>query len=377
MADESATGAPGKLNLAALGVAATGLVTVLGGLSLTGTVGRVLRNNPEEIAWALSAVLVGAALLAAAGLPATGKPVEVVFSLIGLELTLAGLVIAGVTGVKSAGNGERPAISAQLVAEGTRVKGRIVAGNLSSDDRFVALVSGISMPPNSKEESSVPLQRADIGPDGDGKVDFSFDTRIPAGRYTEVRIAGWSINDTTQGSADAEPDSSQMPTPADTACDKGETRPRFALKRKLAGTGCVSLPLALTPLAPRVEAHWIGTKTDTQRLAINLATNGAPDAQDTRVALVVKRKQADGKYFRLYRAVLVPDGSGKLANKVEVPVPPGARRVCVGAAFVSNKAFPSFPCTGSTSELKNPQQTVIHLRQPPVASKASGTAAGS
>jgi hypothetical protein len=376
MADD-ATGAPGKLNLAALGVAATGLITVLGGLSLTGTVGRVLRNNPEEIAWALGAVLVGAALLAAAGLPATGKPVEVVFSLIGLELTLAGLVIAGVTGVKSAGNGERPAITAQLVAEGTRVKGKMVAGNLSSDDRFVALVTGVSMSADGKRESSVPLERADIGPDGDGKVDFSFDTRIPAGRYTEVRVAGWSINDTTEAAADDEPDSGQTPTPADTACDQGEARPQFALKRKLAGTGCVSLPLGRTPLTPRVEAHWIGTNSDTQRLAINVATDGAPDAQAMRVALVVKRKRTNGKYFRLYRAVLMPNGSGKLANKVEVPVPPGARRVCVGAAFVSNKDFPSFPCTGSTKELENPEQTVIHLRQPPVATKTSGKAAGS
>jgi hypothetical protein len=52
----------GKLNLAALGVAATGLVTVLGGLSATGEVGRVLRNDPQPLAWALCAVLVGAAL---------------------------------------------------------------------------------------------------------------------------------------------------------------------------------------------------------------------------------------------------------------------------------------------------------------------------
>jgi hypothetical protein len=355
----------GKVNLAALGVGAGGLATVLGGLSLTGITGRVMRNDPEAIAVGLVLVLIGATLLGAAGLPATGKPVEVIFSLIGLELTMAGLIVVGVTAVGTAGQGERPLISVKLEDNGRRVTGKVTAGNLDSSARFTVIVDGITKTSDHKP-MPITLSRADIGPDGEGKVDLPIDMRVPAGRFDEVRVAGWSV-DPHAGESDEEP-------PRNTPCDEGATRPQYGDKPALSGTGCVSLPLPPVAVAPNVEAHWIGSKTESQRVEVRVTADNAAaalsvaDGKDTRVAVVVKRRRAKG-HLRFYRAMFTPDGNGKVDVKFQLPVVPGAKRVCVGAAFVERGSFPSFRCKGTVEDFKQNGQAVVQLRQPKAAAE--------
>jgi hypothetical protein len=354
------TAAAGKVNLAALAAGAGGLATVLGGLSLTGITGRVMRNEPHAVAVGLVLVLIGAALLGAAGLPATGKLIEVIFSLIGIELTIAGLIIVGVTAVTSAGEGERPLITGKLEDAGRRVTGKVTAGNLDSSARFTVIVDGITKTMDNKPMPKT-LSRIDVGPDGEGKVDVPIDMRVPAGRFDEVRIAGWSV-DPRASESDEEP-------PRNTPCDEGATRPRYGDKPALSGTGCISLPLPPVASAPNVDAHWVGSKEEAQRLEVHVTANNAATAlsglegQDTRVAVVVKRRRPNGKHLRFYRALFTPDGEGKVDVTFQLAVAPAAKRVCVGAAFVARGDFPSFRCTGGADDFKQDGQAVVHLRQ--------------
>ena len=330
MADGDAPSDAGTVNFTALGVGASGLITLIGGLTVTGSVGRVLRNDPAQITWALVLVVLGAALLGAAGLPATGKPTEVVFSILGLELTLAGLIIAGVTAIGSGHEAERPAITAKLDDSG-HLTGSVVAGNLSSDSSFVAVVEGMDGPRSKPAE----LERTNIGPDGDGKVDLDLDVLVPAGRFQTVRVRGWSA-----------------------AADGSDRAPGAVL----------SLPLAPAPASPSVETQWLGTKTDTDRLKVHVTAENARAANGTqaarRVAVVVKRRRTGG-YLRFYRGIFSPDGSGKLDTTFEVPIAAGAHRLCVGAAFVDQTGhFPRVACRGAVEDLRQADRTVVELRQP-------------
>jgi hypothetical protein len=317
MADD--TGGAGTVNLTALGVGAGGLFTLVSGLAVTGSMGRVLRNAPTQITWAVVLVLLGAALLGAAGLPATGKPTEVVFSIVGLEVTLAGLVIAALAAATSGHDVERPAIHAKLDESTHRLTGSVVAADLASDARLVAIVEGVG-------KKATPLERTEIGPDGDGKVDLDIDVRVPPGRFDSVRVRARSV--ASDGS-------------------------RLA-------SGSVTLPLAPMAPSPSVQAHWAGTNADASRLAIQVT---AADRAGRPVAVVVKRRLRTGRYLRFYRGVLMPDGDGSLDTQLEVPVVAGAHRVCVGAAFVHN-GFPRFACRGRASELTHGDRAVIEMRQP-------------
>jgi hypothetical protein len=342
-------GSPGTLNPAALGVAATTLISVVGGLTLSGTVGRVLRNEPEPMAWALTAVLLGAALLAAAGLPATGKPTEVVFSILGLELILAGLVIAAVTGIGSASKIERPEVSAQLVDGGRRLTGTVAAGNLTADARFVTIVQGVA-----HGGQPATLERADIGPDGDGKVELPIDMRVPAGLYDELRIAAWSDDrlESEEG-------------PAKTPCDELSRATDVV-------TGCLSLPLPPVPAGPSVEAGWMGEKGESDRIevrvtAANAATRLTQKDSIARLAVVVKRRRGKRDYLPIYRGLFRPDADGKVDSKFQVPVGPKGKRVCVGAAFEDtedDRPIQTIACKRKEGESKRLAQTVVHLRRP-------------
>jgi hypothetical protein len=328
MAESGDTGGAGRLDIGALSVGATALVSVLGGLSLTGTVGRVLRNDAGPITIALVLVLFGAALLVAAGLPATGHLLTVIFSLVGLELTLAGLVITGVVGVGTAGEGERPAISGQVTDAGRRLTGKVVAGNLKSDAKFAVRVHGLVNGQRAKK----PLARATVGPDGDGKVEFPVDMRIPPGRFDGVRISAHAVGSETAGN--------------------------------------LTLPLAPVPVSPTINATWVGAKADASRLEVHAVANNAAssltaaDGAGARLAVVVKGRSRH-RPWRLYRATLRPDADGAFDATFQVPVGPRARTVCIGAAFVKKGAeFPSFPCKGTVEELSANDRTVVQIRRP-------------
>jgi hypothetical protein len=135
--------APGKLEPGALILGVAALFTVLGSFTLTGTVGRVMRNEPGDFRVAIVLLLVGAAVFAAAALPFTKGIVQSTLSVMGIGLTAAGLASGLATALGTADDSERPAISAALSDDGLQLKGKVTAANLSSDTRLVLIVDGL------------------------------------------------------------------------------------------------------------------------------------------------------------------------------------------------------------------------------------------
>ena len=76
----------GSLNPAALIAGVATLLGVLSTITLTGTVGRVFRNHPDQLQEALAILVIGAAFFAAAGLPFSHGAGERMFSIAGLRL---------------------------------------------------------------------------------------------------------------------------------------------------------------------------------------------------------------------------------------------------------------------------------------------------
>jgi hypothetical protein len=319
----------GGLNLGALSVGAVGLFTVIGGLSLSGNAGRLLRNDPRPLAYAVVLVLVGAAFLAAAGLPATGHFLEVVLSLLGVELTLAGLLVGVLAAVDSAGAGELPAVTAQLSADGKRVTGKVEAGNMRANARLVLMVMGA--PGQTTGQGDI-IESAYVGPDGDGKVELPFDVPIPARGFTNVSVSSW------MGDGDRAK-----------ACE-----PKSPPSREH-GTGCVVL--ATRAAMPSVSATWRGRGVDASRLEIHVVAAGR-----RRVGLVVNTKpKASGAH--IYRGLLAPGADGTVDATVNVPVRHGLDLVCVGAKAGHAPADSS--CDGTDGDLESGGATWVVLQPPP------------
>jgi hypothetical protein len=355
---------PGKVNIGALTTAAGSLFTFIAAVSLSGSLGRVVRNDGVPLEWAFAAVLLGGALLAASGLSATGKPLEVIFSIVGLELTLAGFIIAGVLAVRSGGHHERPSITATLDEPGRSVKGKVSVGTLASNARVVAVVQGVSEDANGVVTLARDLQRSDVGPNDEGKVELEFTARVPAGRYDAIRVAAWAVGTANDQATDAA-----------SACAQGK-EPLPAETATAAGKGCVKLPLSPVPKAPALQAHWSDTKADAVEVQVTSSNASAPvsllEGGGTRVAVVVKRSQTDGGFYRFYRAILRPDGDGKLDTKFKVPVAPGARRICVAAMYLKNDTAPRVSCHGSLNDFKE-TQAVVQLTRPQPTPTATAT----
>src|SRR3954451_8962045 len=237
MADADApTG--GGLNLGALAVAATGLFTVLGGISLTGNVGRVVRSDPDAVVVGVVLVLVGAAFLAAAGLPATGNFMEGVLTALGLELPLAGLLVGLIAGISSAGNGARPAVTAKLSADGTRITGSAAADNLESDGQLAVAIHGWT---GDGPNAATNIERAYVGPDSDGKAKLPFDVRIPARGFDSVTV---------------------------TASARGDRAPCAQGDVAESRTACVTITLPKAASVPTLQTSWRGNGATASRLEV-------------------------------------------------------------------------------------------------------------
>jgi hypothetical protein len=349
-ADDTPT-APGQPNIGALVTAAGGVFTLIAGVSLTGPVGRVVRNDGVPLEWALAAILLGAAFLAAAGLSTTGKVLEVAFSLLGLQLVVAGFIIAGVLAVRSGEHRERASITAALDDTLRNLKGKISLGTLPSDSRVVAIVESVIENANGDVVGTPQrLWRSYVGPDPDGKVDLDFVARLPAGRYDAVRIAAWSF-DAEGANSDHVCTVRQEPAPDDTRSDMA----------------CVVLPLPPVPTAPTLEAQWTNTKAD--ELSIHVAASNvgsslpAAEASGARVTVVVTGQVTRYRDRRFYRAILRPDLDGALDTKFKVPVAPGPRRICVGAMYLAKGKTPRVSCR-AVFNASGVEQAVVQLTRP-------------
>jgi hypothetical protein len=363
-AEQESTG--GRLNVAALTLGLGALVTALGTFSLTGTVGRVLRNHPEHFAAGLVLLLVGAALWTIAALPFTAGRVESALTLAGVLLSVAGLVVGLLPGVWIANDIERPALTLELTDDGLRLEGKVEVANLSSDSRLVLIVDGLSTESGGGRYDEVTIHQLFVGPDSDGNVDQPIDLRLPAGLFDAVGIRSWT-----------------EPPEGDRPCETYARRVSLEGVKK-AGTGCLILPLPPIPASPRLSMNWEGSAREAKRLKVIVATDNAPtrlyaregacppassadrslcptEGRSVRVGLQVKAEARRGKRL-LYRAFLRPDARGHLRAEVSLPVPDRFERICAEAGFI--RARRSFATGGCPLKPQRNGRAAVELRPP-------------
>lgn len=359
--------AAGQLDLASILTAAGSLFAFIGGVSLTGTIGRIVRNDPVPLTVAVVLVLLGTALLVAAGLKSTSKFLGVVFSIVGLNLTLGSFIIVGALAIRSGHHRERPSISAALDETGRNVKGTVNVATLDSSSRVVAVVQGVTENAAGDVQDAHVIGRSDVGPNDEGKVDLDLTTRLPAGRYDAVRIAAWTVDADKAQAAKASQGS-------DLACQvKDEPKPEDTATT--AGKGCVRLPIAPVSVGPSLQAQWVDTMTSQIAVEVSASNAAAPlsgaEGAGSRVAVVVKRRKTGQRYYRFYRAILTPDADGTFKSKFKVPVAPGVRRICIAAMYLANDESPSVRCRGSLKDFK-PKQAVVQLTRPKPPAQGTG-----
>lgn len=372
MADPAADAGGGRLNLTALGVGAAGLTAVIAGLSTTGTMGRVIRNDPDALAIALVLVIAGAAAFAAAGLPLTHGFGEVVFSVLGLELTLAGLVIGAITGVRTAGeHPEQPTITASFPSAGMHLTGTAKAGDLTVDRRVVVLVEGLRVTSNGERYQPTTLLQTYAGPDGEGSVSVALDLHVPAGRFDAVGINSWTEHVPTPGGKEDDAAATN-----DRSCNYDRRVSAAPSERAKTKIGCLVLPVSPVPRRPRLVLSWPGEGPASDRVEVRVAARNSPvplfaaeiacSALDLKVegkkeprcqqrhergagvALVVLG-DPPRKGRVLYRTILQPNRDGYLNETIQVLLPPKVRIVCAAAKFVRDDGgYPSPLCPATT-----------------------------
>lgn len=198
-ADESGGGGGSGVSLTTTLVLLAPLFAGIGLLALTGTVGRVLRNAPGDILWAIIFVLLAGAvwlvgdLLAASRTPekdAKGVPVPSrwdipVLKFVAIPLALAGFAFGLNAGLTTADDTSRPQISASLVNKDRMLEATVEVALLKTEDR-VAIYAHALSEKNGAFETKGGLYEAFVGPDADGNVKHTIKFSVPDRKATDA-----------------------------------------------------------------------------------------------------------------------------------------------------------------------------------------------
>jgi hypothetical protein len=201
--------------LAAIGVAVTGLVAALTALTATGTLGRVQRDDPGAIIWALGLVAVAGGLWAIAPLVRESRVgrYENWLKGVGIFFGLAGFVVALNAAVNSADHEPRPQVSARLSSNHKTLTTTVTASNLSSTRRMaIALVL------LKANEEKTAMYRAFLGPTSDGTLDQTIVTPLPnLAPYSEIMVRAYT-GSISRGCDEYEESPNDASTGSGTAC---------------------------------------------------------------------------------------------------------------------------------------------------------------
>jgi hypothetical protein len=311
-----------NVNATALVLGVTTLFTAVGGLSATGALGRLERNEPEALAAAIVLVLLGAGMLVLAGIPVTSGWLETLAILLGAGLTVIGLGWALIASVRTASQHETPAIDVSVSDDAKKVAGTVTVGNLHSEQQFTVLVEGLKVNDDddtSKKWDVFTIGQYYVGPDGDGSVKLPVSVLVSAtAGYDAIGVKAYVDDSDTCGKY-----------PRRVA---GE---QFKLQVEDAGRGCVVMPYPkpepkTTPTPPTVKLAWVGPPATTTRVRLRASTKTAGG-----IVLLVANERRAGRTRELMRTVhTAPGGSFATAN---LRVQPDSRRVCAVAVYVDEK----------------------------------------
>lgn len=181
-------------NLTSIGMLVAPLIAAMGGLALTGTIGRVQRDEPTGFCIALALVIASGVLWVAASnvpdwkirekltLSTAVKGVAFLFGGIGFATALA-------LAVNTANNAPRPQITPTLILGdgGSKLKTEIKASNLATDRRLAFRVDLLR-----RMEVVGHVYESYIGPDGDGNIDETVTVALPKSDFTEIGVKAYT-----------------------------------------------------------------------------------------------------------------------------------------------------------------------------------------
>lgn len=214
------------VNVTALLAGVATLLVTLGGITATGLIGRLLRNEPGAAVAAFTLLLVGGLMYVFGGLPVTRGRSERTATVLASCLTVIGLGVALVASVrtfdqrgapqveikfaesgtaapgtaKAAEPEKAKAAGAAAAESGTAVSGKVKVANLSSDRSLTVLVEGLTAGATTSEPWGVTtLAQYYVGPSSGGGVKLPIDVPIPPKTYDAVGIKAWTDDRDTCG----------------------------------------------------------------------------------------------------------------------------------------------------------------------------------
>lgn len=175
--------------LTAIAMLVVPLLTAVSGLALTGTIGRVQRDEPKSFAIAIGLVIAAGTIWVLASVLTDPKSErrrslrEVLLKLAALSLAAVGFVLAICAAIDAANNEPRPQITSTLSEDGTKLTVNVKASNLATEKRLAIRVDLLS-----QEGSVGEAYEAYIGPDGDGNVDHTATVSLPKSGYSRIGV---------------------------------------------------------------------------------------------------------------------------------------------------------------------------------------------
>lgn len=315
---------PSELLQAAAG--ATTLLTVLGGLAVTGALERLQRNDPNVMTMALTCVIVAGTLWVFASIARSGSPHEKTFKVVGAGFLAAGLVVGAIGVVHTHSTSERPSIGVSL-KEGMRIDGTIKVAGLTSDERLRVIVDGLVGADH--DDDGAPrawkpyrIYNITVGPDADGVARLPLNVPVAPGTYDAAAVRAWTGDEFT-------------------ACEYDENLGASATGRRKLETGCLLFVLPRRAPTPQIGAVWELTKRRPV-LAVRVSSENAPHRASLYVLAI-----SGNRRLVLGQSLLMPDASGRIDAVVRASVPPGVRRVCAVARWFAptRRLVPGCPPT--------------------------------
>jgi len=282
------------------------LGAVLTGLAITGTlVGRMARDHPLATygAFGLAVLAIFAGALAAFALR-NGSTAEMAAVYSGLGLVVASLLFGVYAGVQTWGDRAQPSIT--LTPKAGKTVAVTVRGNgLRSSDHIVVEVEQLVRAPADTGrltwKPGQPLYGASLGPDGDGRIQYTVEIPIPAGDYDDLGARAW-VGD--------------------------EPRPCYARGNT---TGCVRVHVPRPRERPQLAVSW-ETFVRAPRLLVHLAAKNLPQRPPRWMTLRVYGIAADRTRRTLAEWELAPSADGEFDRRLPVVVGHAFTDVCVVAS---------------------------------------------
>jgi hypothetical protein len=282
------------------------LGAVLTGLAITGSlVGRMARDHPLATygAFGLAVIAIFAGALAAFALR-NGSSEETAAVYSGLVLVVASLLFGVYAGVETWGDRAQPSITLTPKA-GKTVAVTVRGAGLRSSDHIVVEVEQLLRAPTDSGrltwKPGQPLYGASLGPDADGRIQYSVDIPIPAGDYDDLGARAW-VGD--------------------------EPRPCYATGNT---TGCVRVHVPRPQERPQLAVSW-ETFVRAPRLLVHLTAKNLPQRPSRSMTLRVYGLAPDQSRRTLAEWSLAPNADGEFDRRLAVVVGHAYTDVCVVAS---------------------------------------------